>query len=50
MSKYLPGLTFLVVCVFGNGMLRKVFGPKREKVTGEWRAIHNEEVYNFPIQ
>jgi len=25
-------------------MLRKIFGPKRNKVTGEWRRLHNEEV------
>ena len=24
-------------------MLRRVFGPKRDKVTGEWRKLHNEE-------
>ena len=26
-------------------MLRRVFGRKREKVTGEWRRLHNEELY-----
>jgi hypothetical protein len=25
-------------------VLRKVFGPKRDKVTGEWRKLHNEEL------
>ena len=25
-------------------MLRRVFGPKRDKVTGEWRKLHNEEL------
>jgi hypothetical protein len=29
--------------VFENGVLRKIFVPKREKVTGEWRKLHNEE-------
>jgi hypothetical protein len=28
--------------VFENRMLRKVFGPKRDKVTGEWRKLHIE--------
>jgi len=28
--------------VFGNRVLRKVFGPKRDEVTGEWRKRHNE--------
>ena len=30
--------------VFGNRMLRTKFGPKREKVTGEWRKLHNKEL------
>ena len=30
--------------VFENRVLRKVFGPKRDEVTGEWRKLHNEEV------
>ena len=25
-------------------MLRRIFGPKRDKVTGEWRKLHNEEL------
>jgi hypothetical protein len=25
-----------------NGMLRRIFGPKRDKVTGEWRKLHEE--------
>jgi len=24
-------------------MLRRIFGPKRDEVTGEWRKLHNEE-------
>ena len=30
--------------VFENRELSKIFGPKREDVTGEWRKIHNEEL------
>jgi hypothetical protein len=30
--------------VFENMVLRKVFGPKRDEVTGEWRKMHNEEL------
>jgi hypothetical protein len=30
--------------VFGNRVLRRILGPKRDKVTGEWRSIHNEEL------
>jgi hypothetical protein len=31
--------------VFEIRVLRKVFGTKREQVTGEWRKIHNEELH-----
>ena len=27
--------------------LKKIFDPKRDKVTGEWRRIHNEDIHNF---
>jgi hypothetical protein len=30
--------------VFANRVLRRIFGPKRDEVTGEWRRLHNEEV------
>ena len=30
--------------MFGNRVLRGVFGPKRDEVTGEWRKLHNEEL------
>ena len=30
--------------VFENRVLRRIFGPKRERVTGEWRKLHNEEL------
>jgi hypothetical protein len=29
---------------FENRVLRRVFGPKRDKVTGGWRKLHNEEL------
>jgi hypothetical protein len=29
--------------VFENRVLRRIFGPKRDEVTGEWRRLHNEE-------
>jgi hypothetical protein len=28
-------------------MLRKIFGPKRDEVTGEWRKLHNEELHDL---
>ena len=30
--------------VFENRVLRRVFGSKRDEVTGEWRKLHNEEL------
>jgi hypothetical protein len=30
--------------VFENRLLRRIFGPKREGVTGEWRRLRNEEL------
>jgi hypothetical protein len=30
--------------VVENLMLRRIFGPKRDDVTGEWRKLHNEEL------
>jgi hypothetical protein len=32
------------VRVFENRVLRRIFGPKRDEVTGEWRRLHNEEL------
>jgi hypothetical protein len=32
--------------VFENRVQRKIFGPKRDKVTGAWRRLHNEELYD----
>jgi hypothetical protein len=32
--------------VFENRVLRRIFGPKRDKVTGGWRKLHNEELHN----
>jgi len=37
--------------VFENRGLRRVFGPKRDEITGEWRKLHNEELrdlYSLP--
>jgi len=31
--------------VFKNRVLRKIFRPKRDEVTGEWRKLHNEELH-----
>jgi hypothetical protein len=33
--------------LFEKGMLRKIFGHKRDEVTGEWRKVHNEELLKW---
>jgi hypothetical protein len=33
--------------VFENRVLRRIFGPKRDEVTGEWRKLHNEELQDL---
>jgi hypothetical protein len=33
--------------VFENRVLRRIFGPKRDEVTGEWKTCHNEELRNL---
>ena len=30
--------------VFENMVLRRIFGPRRDEITGEWRRLHNEEL------
>jgi hypothetical protein len=38
--------------VFENRLLRRIFGPKRDEVTGEWRNLHNkqlQDLYSSPI-
>jgi hypothetical protein len=30
--------------VFEKRVLRRIFGPRRDEVTGEWRELHNEEL------
>jgi hypothetical protein len=34
----------LTLRVFENRVLRRMFGPKRDEVTGEWRKLHSEEL------
>jgi hypothetical protein len=33
--------------VFENRVLRRIFGPKRDEVTGEWRKLRNEELHDL---
>jgi hypothetical protein len=36
-----------ILRVFENRVLRRIFGPKRDEVTGDWRKLHNEELHNL---
>jgi hypothetical protein len=33
--------------MFENMVLRRLFGPKRDEIMGEWRKLYNEEFHNF---
>jgi hypothetical protein len=33
--------------VFEKRVLKRIFGPKRDEVTGGWRTLHNEELHNL---
>jgi hypothetical protein len=35
---------FQIIEVSENGVLRRIFGAKKDEVTGEWRKLHNEEL------
>jgi hypothetical protein len=35
------------VVVFENRVLRRIFGLKRDEVTGEWRKLHNDELHDL---
>jgi hypothetical protein len=37
-------LKYIYFTVCENRVLRRIFGPKRDEVTGEWRKLHNEEL------
>jgi hypothetical protein len=33
--------------MFENRVLRRIFGPRRDEVTGDWRELHNEGLHNL---
>jgi hypothetical protein len=37
----------LLDLIFLTRVLRRIFGPKRDEVTGEWRRLHNEALYDL---
>jgi hypothetical protein len=48
--KFLKGLTFKeehILRVFENRAVRRIFGPKRDELTGEWSKLHSEEFPNL---
>jgi hypothetical protein len=40
---------WLTLRVFDNRVLRRIFGPKRDEVTGEWRELYNEELNDLLV-
>jgi hypothetical protein len=40
-------LIYLLISVFENRVLRRIFGPTRDEVKGEWRKLHNRELHNL---
>jgi hypothetical protein len=36
-----------ILRVFENRVLRRIFGPKTDEVTGGWRKLYNEEFHNL---
>jgi hypothetical protein len=43
-SREKEGTHFTVTIIFPDIMLRRIFGPKRDEVTGEWSKLRNEEL------
>jgi hypothetical protein len=33
--------------VFENSVMRRIFGAKRDEITGEWRELHSEELHKL---
>jgi hypothetical protein len=33
--------------LYDYAVLRRIFGPKKDEVTGEWRKVHNEELHDL---
>jgi hypothetical protein len=36
-----------ILRVFENRVLRRIFGPRRDEVTGDWRKLHNEDLHKM---
>jgi hypothetical protein len=46
-SRYCFSTRIKTMRVFENRVLRRIFRPKRDEVTGEWRKLHNDELHNL---
>jgi hypothetical protein len=40
-------MIYLMTLSIAHRVLRRIFGPKRDEVTGGWRKLHNEELRNL---
>jgi hypothetical protein len=40
-------MNLYIMRMFVNRVVIRIFGPKRDEVTGEWRKLHNEELHNL---
>ena len=47
MDSYFEGREKVASTLFENKVLRKIFGPKRDDQTGEWRRRHNGELHDL---
>jgi PAS domain-containing protein len=47
MKKIYPYNFLTTQYVLANRALRRIFGPKRDEVSGEWRKLHNEELHDL---
>ena len=43
-SKIKIYICITIILLYENMVLRRIFGPRRDEVTGEWRRLHNEEL------
>jgi hypothetical protein len=41
------GIILYLTMLFENRVLKRIFEPKRDEVTGGWRKLHNEELHNL---
>jgi hypothetical protein len=47
LTSFETAFIFQALRVFENRVLRRIFRPKRDEVTGEWRKLHNEALHDL---